>query len=69
MRWLLYVVASEKVGFLVLGTVMLLAMMLALQTRLAVAVSVAVVATFAIHFAFYKGLRVPLPWGVLPVLY
>jgi hypothetical protein len=26
-------------------------------------------ATFAIHVAFYKGLRVPLPWGVLPVLY
>ena len=28
-----------------------------------------VVATVLIHVAFYKGLRVPLPWGVLPVLY
>jgi hypothetical protein len=27
------------------------------------------VATLVIHIAFYKGLRVPLPWGVLPVLY
>ena len=26
---------------------------------------VAIVATFVIHFAFYKLLRVPLPWGVL----
>ena len=44
-------------------------MMLALRVRPAVALIVAVVATFAIHVAFYKGLRVPLPWGVLPVLY
>ena len=29
------------------------------------AVLVAVIATLAIHFAFYKLLRVPLPWGVL----
>ena len=29
----------------------------------------ALVATLVIHIAFYKGLRVPLPWGVLPVLY
>jgi len=28
-----------------------------------------VAATVLIHVAFYKGLRVPLPWGVLPVLY
>ncbi|MBC8120090.1 MAG: tripartite tricarboxylate transporter TctB family protein, partial [Burkholderiaceae bacterium] len=26
---------------------------------------IAVIATFVIHFAFYKLLRVPLPWGVL----
>jgi putative tricarboxylic transport membrane protein len=25
---------------------------------------IATVATFVIHFAFYKLLRVPLPWGV-----
>jgi hypothetical protein len=30
---------------------------------------VAVAATVLIHVAFYKGLRVPLPWGALPVLY
>jgi putative tricarboxylic transport membrane protein len=66
---LLYVLAGERLGFLITGVVMLVALMLALQVRPAVAVVVAVVATLAIHVAFYKGLRVPLPWGVLPVLY
>jgi putative tricarboxylic transport membrane protein len=66
---LLYVLASEKVGFLITGTVMLTSLMLALRVRAITAVVVAVVATMVIHIAFYKGLRVPLPWGVLPVLY
>ena len=66
---LLYVLASEKLGFLITGVVMLAALMLALRVRVAMAIAVALVATVAIHIAFYKGLRVPLPWGVLPVLY
>jgi len=66
---LLYVLASEKVGFLITGTVMLASLMLALRVRVVTAIVVAVVATMVIHIAFYKGLRVPLPWGVLPVLY
>jgi putative tricarboxylic transport membrane protein len=65
----LYVVASEKVGFLIIGTLIVTALMLALRVRVIVALPVALVATLAIHIAFYKGLRVPLPWGVLPVLY
>jgi putative tricarboxylic transport membrane protein len=65
----LYVAASDRIGFLILGTLMLLALMLALRVRPVVALIVAVVATVLIHTAFYKGLRVPLPWGVLPVLY
>ena len=32
---------------------------------LPVALLIAVVATLVIHFAFYKLLRVPLPWGLL----
>ena len=65
----LYVVASEKLGFLIIGTLLVAALMLALRVRAIVAVPVALLATLAIHVAFYKGLRVPLPWGVLPVLY
>jgi putative tricarboxylic transport membrane protein len=66
---LLYVLASERLGFIVTGSVMLAALMLALKVRWVSALTVAVVATLLIHIAFYKGLRVPLPWGVLPVLY
>jgi putative tricarboxylic transport membrane protein len=66
---LLYVLASERLGFIVTGTVMLAALMLALKVRPVTALLVSLVATVAIHFAFYKGLRAPLPWGVLPVLY
>ena len=65
----LYVVASERIGFLITATVMLTAMMLALRVRVVPALLVALVASLVIHAAFYKGLRVPLPWGVLPVLY
>lgn len=65
----LYVAASERIGFILTGMVMLAALMLALRVRPATALIVSVVATLAIHVAFYKGLRVPLPWGVLPVLY
>jgi putative tricarboxylic transport membrane protein len=65
----LYVVASEHIGFLIVATVMLTAMMLSLRVRIVPALSVALAASLVIHIAFYKGLRVPLPWGVLPVLY
>jgi len=66
---LLYVLASDRIGFIVTGIVMLGALMLALRVRAATALVVAVASTLVIHVAFYKGLRVPLPWGVLPVLY
>jgi len=65
----LYVVASERIGFIATGVVMLLSLMLALRVRPVTALLVSVASTVLIHVAFYKGLRVPLPWGVLPVLY
>jgi putative tricarboxylic transport membrane protein len=66
---LLYLFAADRLGFIVVGIVMLSAMLLALRVRPPLALVVACVATFVIHFAFYKGLRVPLPWGILPILY
>jgi putative tricarboxylic transport membrane protein len=66
---LLYVLVADVLGFLVSGIAMLSALMLTLRVRPPVALTVAVVATFGIHLIFYKGLRVPLPWGFLPVLY
>jgi putative tricarboxylic transport membrane protein len=62
---LFYVLAAGPVGFHITAFAMLLAGMRILGTRLAVALPVAVLAPILIHLAFYKMLRVPLPWGVL----
>ncbi|WP_280154841.1 tripartite tricarboxylate transporter TctB family protein [Piscinibacter sp. XHJ-5] len=65
---LLYVMAVDRLGFVLTGIVYLAAMMLALRVRPLRAVTVAVVMTLLIHYAFYKLLKVPLPWGVLQPL-
>ncbi|MBV8029913.1 MAG: tripartite tricarboxylate transporter TctB family protein [Betaproteobacteria bacterium] len=66
---LFYIVASEKLGFLICGTVILLALFLALRVKPLLAVPLSIVFPIVIHLIFYKTLRVPLPWGVLPVLW
>ena len=60
-----YIVASEPLGFLLCGTVILAVMFWALAVRRALVLPLAVLITLVIHTVFYKGLRVPLPWGVL----
>ena len=60
-----YIVAAEKLGFLVTATIILTAMFVSLRVPLLQSLLVALVAVVVIHFAFYKLLRVPLPWGVL----
>jgi putative tricarboxylic transport membrane protein len=52
-----YIVAAETLGFLICGPIILLCVALALLLPV------------VIHLIFYKLLRVPLPWGVLPVLW
>jgi putative tricarboxylic transport membrane protein len=64
-----YLLTVERLGFLVTATLLLLALFLQLKVKPWLAVVVAVAAAFAIHAAFYKLLRVSLPWGVLPILY
>lgn len=64
-----YVLAAEKIGFLICGAVILLALFLALRVKPYLAVALALVVPVLIHLIFYKLLRVPLPWGVLPVLW
>jgi putative tricarboxylic transport membrane protein len=61
----LYLLAVDRLGFLLTAFVYLAALMWVLRVRLAVAVLVAFLMALAIHYAFYKLLRVPLPWGVL----
>ena len=61
----LYVVLSNPLGFHLTGFLLLLAWLRILGARWPVAIPVAVLAPILIHLAFYKLLRIPLPWGVL----
>ncbi len=60
-----YLLASEWLGFLLCSILILCAMFLALAVRRTLVLPLALIITLAIHTVFYKGLRVPLPWGVL----
>lgn len=61
----LYIVASEPIGFIPCAVLILAAMFVALRVPPGRSVAIAVIATLVVHFAFYKLLRVPLPWGLL----
>ena len=60
-----YILLADTLGFLIVGPLVLLALFLAYGVRPMTAIIVAIAVTFVIHYAFYKLLRVPLPWGVL----
>ena len=60
-----YVLLAERVGFLVLAPLLLLLWLRALGVRWTTSIITAIVVSLVIWYAFYKLLRVPLPWGVL----
>lgn len=60
-----YILFANAIGFLIIAPLSLFAMFIAFGVRPVTAVIVAVVGTLVIWYAFYKLLRVPLPWGVL----
>ena len=62
---LAYVLVADKAGFHITGVVLLALWVRILGGSWKVAIAVGVIGTVAIHLAFYKLLRVPLPWGVL----
>jgi putative tricarboxylic transport membrane protein len=62
---LAYVLFSEAIGFIPFSIAILFLLFILFGARPLPSIVVAVLATLAIHFAFYKLLRVPLPWGVL----
>ena len=64
-----YIVFAERLGFLIVAPLCLVACFLALRVKLKPALLWAVVGTVFVHVAFYKLLRVPLPWGVLRPFY
>ena len=63
-----YIVVADDLGFLITAMLMMVTLFRSLQVPWRRSVFWAVVATLVVHFAFYKLLRVPLPWGVLTPL-
>ena len=64
-----YILLADRIGFLFVAPVCLAAVFMALRVKPAHALMWAIVGTIVVHVAFYKLLRVPLPWGVLRPLY
>lgn len=60
-----YIVLADIVGFLILAPILLFVWLVALGVRWTTAIAAALLTTFVMWYAFYKLLRVPLPWGVL----
>ena len=65
----LYVLLSDRLGFLLVAPVCLLLLFRTFGQRWKPSLAWALVGTVVVHVAFYKLLRVPLPWGVLNPLY
>jgi len=62
---LFYVLTSNFLGFHIAASVTMLSWLLVFGVRLLPAVALAIGFPALMHFAFYKLLRVPLPWGLL----
>lgn len=62
---LFYILAVQWLGFVLTAFVYLAALMWVLRVRLVPLLLVSLIATLLIHLAFYRLLRVPLPWGIL----
>lgn len=60
-----YILWADDLGFLLTAPVLLFVWFLVLRVRPVPAVVTALIVSLAIWYAFYKLLRVPLPWGVL----
>jgi putative tricarboxylic transport membrane protein len=60
-----YAWVSERIGFIPVAFVSLAALMVNFRVRPVVALALAAAGTLIVHTIFYKGLRVPLPWGWL----
>ena len=56
---------SGRLGFILVGVIYLAALFWVYGVSRKWILPVAIVVTLVIHYAFYKLLRVPLPWGIL----
>ncbi|MBC8119862.1 MAG: tripartite tricarboxylate transporter TctB family protein [Burkholderiaceae bacterium] len=59
-----YIIAVDWLGFFLTSLLILTTSFRLFGVALRRSIVIAAIATFVIHFAFYKLLRVPLPWGV-----
>jgi putative tricarboxylic transport membrane protein len=62
---LAYCLLVETLGFFICAPLLLAALFAVLRVRAWLIAPLAIVVSVVIHFIFYKGLGVPLPWGVL----
>lgn len=60
-----YILAVDWLGFIPVGVIYLSALFVVYGVSRAWIVPIAVIVTLGIHYAFYKLLKVPLPWGLL----
>jgi putative tricarboxylic transport membrane protein len=64
-----YLLLAERIGFLLIAPLCLLVVFLAFRVSWQRALLWAVGGTIVVHLAFYKLLRVPLPWGPITPFY
>ena len=64
---LFYVLAADRLGFILTAGLIVLVTSTALGARLKLAVPLAMLAPIGIHLIFAKLLRVPLPIGLIPM--
>lgn len=60
-----YILVVDWLGFMLTGVIYLSVLFWVFGVRAKWIVPIALLVTLAIHYAFYKLLRVPLPWGIL----
>jgi putative tricarboxylic transport membrane protein len=60
-----YILAADILGFYITAVAIVALWVRILGASWRMTIAVGVLAPLAIHLAFYKGLRVPLPWGLL----
>ena len=64
---LFYVFVADALGFIPTMAAILIALFILLQVRWWLALLVAAAVTLGIHIMFVDLLKVPLPWGIVPV--
>ena len=60
-----YILFVDVLGFIPTGVIYLAALFAVFGVRTRWILPLALIVTLAIHYSFYKLLRVPLPWGLL----